>query len=74
MHSPITVSNRSPLKPLPADTRGVGIVGEEGKQSSPAADFSVTQFGHLTKLLRLLWHGRNSYRRSAKLAQFVTEI
>jgi phospholipid-translocating ATPase len=29
----------------------------------------VTQFGHLTKLL--LWRGRNSYRRSAKLAQFV---
>jgi phospholipid-translocating ATPase len=29
----------------------------------------VTQFGHLTKLL--LWRGRNSYRRSVKLAQFV---
>ena len=29
----------------------------------------MTQFSHLTKLL--LWHGRNSYRRSAKLAQFV---
>ncbi|KAF8882850.1 hypothetical protein BD779DRAFT_1612401 [Infundibulicybe gibba] len=37
--------------------------------ASLAADFSVTQFSHLTKLL--LWHGRNSYRRSAKLAQFV---
>jgi phospholipid-translocating ATPase len=48
---------------------GVGIVGKEGKQASLAADFSVTQFAHLTKLL--LWHGRNSYRRSAKLAQFV---
>ncbi|KAH9956708.1 phospholipid-translocating P-type ATPase [Russula dissimulans] len=48
---------------------GVGIVGKEGKQASLAADFSVTQFCHLTKLL--LWHGRNSYRRSAKLAQFV---
>ena len=48
---------------------GVGIVGKEGKQASLAADFSVTQFSHLTKLL--LWHGRNSYRRSAKLAQFV---
>jgi len=45
------------------------IVGKEGKQASLAADFSVTQFSHLTKLL--LWHGRNSYRRSAKLAQFV---
>lgn len=48
---------------------GVGIVGKEGKQASLAADFSVTQFSHLTKLL--MWHGRNSYRRSAKLAQFV---
>ena len=48
---------------------GVGIVGKEGKQASLAADFSVTQFSHMTKLL--LWHGHNSYRRSAKLAQFV---
>ncbi|KAL0952707.1 hypothetical protein HGRIS_006943 [Hohenbuehelia grisea] len=48
---------------------GLGIVGKEGKQASLAADFSVTQFSHITKLL--LWHGRNSYRRSAKLAQFV---
>ena len=47
----------------------MGIVGKEGKQASLAADFSVTQFSFLTKLL--LWHGRNSYRRSAKLAQFV---
>ena len=29
----------------------------------------MTQFSFLTKLL--VWHGRNSYRRSAKLAQFV---
>ncbi|KAI6134304.1 hypothetical protein EDD17DRAFT_1651905 [Pisolithus thermaeus] len=48
---------------------GVGIVGKEGKQASLAADFSVTQFSYLAKLL--MWHGRNSYRRSAKLAQFV---
>lgn len=48
---------------------GVGIVGKEGKQASVAADFSITQFCYLTKLL--LWHGRNSYKRSAKLAQFV---
>jgi len=48
---------------------GVGIVGKEGRQASLAADFSVTQFAHLTKLL--VWHGRNSYKRSAKLAQFV---
>ena len=30
---------------------GVGIVGKEGKQASLAADFSVTQFSYLTKLL-----------------------
>ncbi|KXL42703.1 hypothetical protein M433DRAFT_149960 [Acidomyces richmondensis BFW] len=48
---------------------GVGIVGKEGRQASLAADFSITQFAYLTKLL--LWHGRNSYQRSAKLAQFV---
>ena len=48
---------------------GVGIVGKEGKQASLAADFSITQFSHLTRLL--LWHGRNSYTRSAKLSQFV---
>ena len=37
---------------------GVGIVGKEGQQASLAADFSITQFSHLTRLL--LWHGRNS--------------
>ena len=50
-------------------TAGVGIVGKEGKQASLAADFSINQFSYLTKLL--LWHGRNSYKRSAKLSQFV---
>ncbi|KAK9470316.1 uncharacterized protein V1510DRAFT_286108 [Dipodascopsis tothii] len=48
---------------------GVGIVGKEGKQASLAADFSITQFCHLTKLL--VWHGRNSYKQSAKLSQFI---
>ncbi|KAK8844583.1 hypothetical protein IAR55_006430 [Kwoniella newhampshirensis] len=48
---------------------GVGIVGKEGNQASLAADFSINQFSYLTKLL--LWHGRNSYKRSAKLSQFV---
>ncbi|KAI9832743.1 MAG: putative aminophospholipid-translocase [Phylliscum demangeonii] len=48
---------------------GVGIVGKEGRQASLAADFSILQFCYLPKLL--VWHGRNSYKRSAKLAQFV---
>lgn len=53
---------------LAADV-GVGIVGKEGKQASLAADFSITQFSYVLPLL--LWHGRNSYKRSARLSQFV---
>eukprot|EP00835_Amoeboradix_gromovi_P006050 NODE_647_length_5572_cov_0.361593.p1 type:complete len:992 gc:universal NODE_647_length_5572_cov_0.361593:4637-1662(-) len=48
---------------------GIGIVGKEGKQASLAADFSITQFSHITRLL--LWHGRCCYKRTAKLSQFV---
>lgn len=48
---------------------GVGIEGKEGKQASLAADFSITQFSHVARLL--LWHGRNSYQRSARLSQFI---
>ncbi|KAJ1515464.1 putative aminophospholipid-translocase [Coelomomyces lativittatus] len=48
---------------------GIGVVGKEGKQASLAADFSMTQFSHLSRLI--LWHGRNSYQRSAKLSHFV---
>ena len=48
---------------------GIGIVGKEGRQASLAADFSITQFCHITKLI--VWHGRNSYKRSAKLGQFI---
>jgi len=48
---------------------GVGIVGKEGKQASLAADFSITEFQHLRRLL--LWHGRLSYKRSAVLSQFI---
>ena len=36
---------------------GIGLVGKEGKQASLAADFSVTQFKHISRLL--VWHGRN---------------
>ncbi|KAM5222127.1 putative phospholipid-transporting ATPase IIB isoform 2-T2 [Ctenodactylus gundi] len=48
---------------------GVGIEGKEGKQASLAADFSITQFRHMGRLLMV--HGRNSYKRSAALGQFV---
>lgn len=48
---------------------GIGVEGREGMQASLAADFSITQFSHLARLV--LWHGRNCYMRSATLSQFV---
>jgi len=48
---------------------GIGIEGKEGKQASLAADFSLTKFSHVSRLM--LWHGRNSYTRTARLSQFV---
>merc|ERR1711966_616084 len=48
---------------------GIGIEGKEGKQASLAADFSLTKFAHVSRLM--LWHGRNSYSRSARLSQFI---
>ena len=48
---------------------GLGIEGKEGKQASMAADFSLKQFSHISRLL--LWHGRNSYIRSSDLALFI---
>jgi phospholipid-translocating ATPase len=48
---------------------GLGIVGKEGQQASLAADVSLSQFSHVTRCL--LWHGRNAYRRSARLSHFV---
>lgn len=48
---------------------GIGIEGKEGKQASLAADFSITQFSFISQLF--LWHGRNAYNRSARLAQFI---
>lgn len=48
---------------------GVGIVGKEGQQASLAADFSITQFSHIYRLILL--HGRYSYKRSATLSQFI---
>lgn len=54
---------------IQAADAGIGIVGKEGKQASLAADFSITQFSHISKLF--LVHGRLSYKRSASLSQFV---
>ncbi|KAJ1327335.1 hypothetical protein BSLG_010677 [Batrachochytrium salamandrivorans] len=67
--SPDTFMALALCLPVVAAHVGVGIVGKEGMQASLAADFSITQFSHIARLL--LWHGRNSYKRSAKLSQFV---
>ena len=48
---------------------GIGVEGREGRQAALAADFSIRQFSHLSRLV--LWHGRNCYLRSATLSQFV---
>ncbi|XP_074644613.1 putative phospholipid-transporting ATPase IIB isoform X2 [Tubulanus polymorphus] len=48
---------------------GIGIVGKEGKQASLAADYSINQFSYVGRLL--IVHGRDSYKRSASLSQFV---
>ncbi|XP_066990962.2 probable phospholipid-transporting ATPase IIB isoform X2 [Anabrus simplex] len=54
---------------IQAADAGIGLAGREGLQASLAADFSVSQFSHLARLL--LVHGRRSYKRSASLSQFV---
>ena len=42
---------------------GVGIVGKEGRQASLAADFSITQFAHLTHFFHHFQvHGPLAYR------------
>ncbi|KAH0552697.1 probable phospholipid-transporting ATPase IIB isoform X1 [Cotesia glomerata] len=54
---------------IQAADAGIGIEGLEGRQASLAADFSISQFSHLSNLL--IVHGRRSYKRSAALSQFV---
>ncbi|XP_042882085.1 probable phospholipid-transporting ATPase IIB [Penaeus japonicus] len=54
---------------IQAADAGIGIVGKEGKQASLAADFSIDQFQYIARLC--LVHGRDSYKRSAALSQFV---
>lgn len=48
---------------------GIGVEGKEGRQASLAADFAINEFKYLTDLL--LWHGRLSYLRTAKLSNFI---
>jgi phospholipid-translocating ATPase len=48
---------------------GIGIVGKEGLQASLAADYSIKEFKILSTLL--LWWGRNAYKNTATVANFV---
>lgn len=48
---------------------GIGIEGKEGLQAALASDVSIKKFKDIQKLF--LWHGRLSYIRTAKLANFV---
>jgi len=48
---------------------GIGVEGVEGKQASMAADFSILKFAHCLRLVT--WHGRNAYKRSCHLSQFI---
>lgn len=50
---------------------GVGIRGKEGSQAANAADYVMTEFRGLKKLL--LWYGRCSYIGSAQICQFIIQ-
>ena len=44
---------------------GIGIAGKEGRQAAQNADYVLTQFSHLERLL--LFHGRLNYVRTSKM-------
>ncbi|KAK2195223.1 bifunctional P-type ATPase/HAD superfamily/P-type ATPase [Babesia duncani] len=48
---------------------GIGIVGKEGMQASLSADYSIDKFYYIKRMI--LWHGRNSYKKSAALTHFI---
>ena len=48
---------------------GIGIRGKEGNQAALAADFTINEFSHLSKLV--FYHGRNAYRGLASISQFI---
>ena len=47
---------------------GVGIAGKEGRQAAQNADYVITQFSHLDRLL--LFHGRLNYVRTSKMVLY----
>lgn len=48
---------------------GVGIYGKEGNQAALAADFTITKFCYLSKLV--FYHGRNAHRGISSIVQFI---
>ena len=47
---------------------GVGIAGKEGRQACQNADYVITKFGHLERIL--LFHGRLNYVRTSKMVLY----
>ncbi|KAK7697183.1 hypothetical protein SLS64_013836 [Diaporthe eres] len=73
---PITLAigdGANDLAMISAANVGVGISGREGQQAARVADFSITQFRFLTRLV--LVHGRWNYHRTTRfiLATFWKE-
>ncbi|EFO61672.1 Phospholipid-transporting ATPase IIB, putative [Giardia lamblia P15] len=50
---------------------GIGLRGKEGNQAANAADYVMTEFRGLKKLL--LWYGKCSYVGSAQICQFIIQ-
>ena len=47
---------------------GVGIAGKEGRQAAQNADYVISQFSHIERLL--LFHGRLNYVRTSKMVLY----
>ncbi|KAL0929774.1 phospholipid-transporting atpase [Colletotrichum truncatum] len=74
--SPLTLAigdGANDISMISAANVGVGISGREGQQAARIADFSISQFRYLSKLL--LVHGRWNYYRTTRfiLATFWKE-
>merc|ERR1712137_692490 len=57
-----------------AKNERIAAIGDGGNdvsmiQAALAADYSISQFSHVAQLF--LWHGRNSYQRSAAMSQVI---
>ena len=48
---------------------GVGILGKEGAQAARTADYAISEFRHLQRLLMV--HGREDLRRNATFVYYT---